>query len=246
MKHLKHPATIIAAVALFVAFGGGAAAYASGLINGSQIKNHSIAAKKLTKSAIKSLHGQRGARGATGATGPAGPTGPAGKDGTNGTNGAPGTPGFVSVGGWAGPIGVISAASGWVFAGPVTTLTTTASQSIVASGSEALGTTGATVNAEISVCASPTGAGTPALLDPEGGGSDAYQFVPVTSTRSSYAASAAGAPGAGTWDVGMCVQNTDPTNAIDSTDYSLGYAFVANGNPVSELPKSATKSSRHR
>ena len=46
MKQLKHPATIIASVALFLALGGGAVAYASGLINGSQIKNHSIPAKK--------------------------------------------------------------------------------------------------------------------------------------------------------------------------------------------------------
>ena len=55
MKLLSHPATIIAALALFVAFGGGAAAYASGLISGSQIKNHSISEKKLTKQAIKAL-----------------------------------------------------------------------------------------------------------------------------------------------------------------------------------------------
>src|SRR5690349_25080311 len=73
MKHLKHPATIIAALALFVALGGGAAAYASGLISGSQIKNHSIPAKQLTRSAIKSLRGRRGPPGARGATGPPGP-----------------------------------------------------------------------------------------------------------------------------------------------------------------------------
>ena len=93
MKHLRHPATAVAAIALFVAFGGGAAAYASGLMSGSRIKNHSIPAKKLTRSAVKSLRGQRGPRGprgsrglagprgatgATGATGPAGPTGPQG------------------------------------------------------------------------------------------------------------------------------------------------------------------------
>ncbi len=73
MKQLKHPATIIAALALFVALGGGAIAYASGLISGSQIKNHSIPTKKLTRSAIKSLRGKRGLRG------PVGPQGPGGK-----------------------------------------------------------------------------------------------------------------------------------------------------------------------
>ena len=64
-KQLRHPATVIAALALFVALGGGAA-WASGMIRGSQIRNHSIATKKLTKRAIKSL---------SGIPGPAGPAG---------------------------------------------------------------------------------------------------------------------------------------------------------------------------
>jgi hypothetical protein len=85
MHYLRHPATIIAAVALFVGLGGGAAAYASGLISGSQIKNHSIAEKKLTKSAIKALRGQRGPKGATGAQGPQGQQGQQGQQGPPGT-----------------------------------------------------------------------------------------------------------------------------------------------------------------
>jgi hypothetical protein len=83
VKGLRHPATVIAALALFVALGGGAA-WASGLISGSRIKNHSIAEKKLSKEAIKALHGARGKRGATGATGPAGPTGAPGPTGPPG------------------------------------------------------------------------------------------------------------------------------------------------------------------
>jgi len=74
-KGLRHPATLIAAAALFVALGGGAAAYASGLIPGSQIENHSIPTKKLTKTAIKSLRGRRGLRGPVGPTGSQGPGG---------------------------------------------------------------------------------------------------------------------------------------------------------------------------
>jgi len=70
VSRLRHPATIIAAVAMLVSLGGGAAAYASGLISGSQIENHSIAARKLTRSAIASLRGRRG---------PRGPAGPGGK-----------------------------------------------------------------------------------------------------------------------------------------------------------------------
>jgi hypothetical protein len=76
MKNLRHPATVIAAIALFVSLGSGA--WASGLISGSHIKNHSIAAKKLTTHAVKTLHGRRGARGARGPAGAAGPAGPAG------------------------------------------------------------------------------------------------------------------------------------------------------------------------
>jgi hypothetical protein len=56
VNQLKHPATIIAAVALFLALGGGAWAGATGLISGSKIKNNSIGVKKLTKAAVKSLH----------------------------------------------------------------------------------------------------------------------------------------------------------------------------------------------
>lgn len=90
MRRLGHPATVIAAVALFVALGGGAVAYASGVISGSQIKNHSISAKKLTKSAVKSLRGQRGPAGPKGAAGPTGATGPTGSQGPQGVTGPPG------------------------------------------------------------------------------------------------------------------------------------------------------------
>jgi hypothetical protein len=100
VRLLKHPATAIAALALFVALGGGAAAYASGLISGSQIKNHSIPAKKLTAAAVKSLRGKRGPagpRGGTGAPGAAGATGSTGPMGPPGTNGTPATKLFAAV-----------------------------------------------------------------------------------------------------------------------------------------------------
>jgi hypothetical protein len=214
VKRLTHPATIIAALALFVALGGGAAAYASGLISGSQIKDHSIAAKKLTNAAIQQLKGNRG------------PAGPAGTPGT------PGGPGIVSVGGWGNQIASIPAHSGFVFAGPVTTLTTTASQSIIASGSAGLGTTGPTVVASVAICVSPSAANTPTYLDTNG--NDPATDIRVTSTLLSYAASATGAPGAGTWHVGICVDNLDSTYPINLPDYSVGWALVANGTPVSQ------------
>jgi hypothetical protein len=91
---LPKPATVISVVALFVSLGSGA--YAATSIDGHTIKNHSIPANKLTRSAITALHGARGARGATGsqgATGPQGAQGAQGAPGTNGTNGVNGTNG---------------------------------------------------------------------------------------------------------------------------------------------------------
>jgi len=94
------PTLVISVVALFVALGG--TAYASGLIPGSQIENHSIPAKKLTRSAINSLRGQRGPKGArgekgnTGATGPTGQQGPTGPQGPKGDTGPQG-PGAISI-----------------------------------------------------------------------------------------------------------------------------------------------------
>ncbi len=71
----------LALLALFVALGGTSYAAAT-LINGSQIKPHTIAKNRLTNKAIKQLKGNRGpqgpqgapgSQGARGATGPAGP-----------------------------------------------------------------------------------------------------------------------------------------------------------------------------
>lgn len=92
-RRLRTPslALVISVIALFVALGG--TAYASGLISGKQIKNHSIQAKKLTKSAIKSLHGQRGPTGVQGPKGDAGAAGPQGPKGDTGPQG----PGAISI-----------------------------------------------------------------------------------------------------------------------------------------------------
>ena len=55
MKHFKHPATIIALIALFAALSGGAGAAMTKLISGSQIKKGSIAENRLQPSAINAL-----------------------------------------------------------------------------------------------------------------------------------------------------------------------------------------------
>lgn len=82
----------IALLALFLALGGTSFAAAS-LINGSQIKPHTIAKNRLTNAAIAQLKGSRGARGAQGAQGARGATGAQGIQGAQGTQGVKGNEG---------------------------------------------------------------------------------------------------------------------------------------------------------
>jgi hypothetical protein len=71
----------IALLALFLALGGTSFAAAT-LINGKQIKPHTIAKNRLTNTAIKQLKGNRGSQGLRG---------PTGTQGVQGTPGSPGT-----------------------------------------------------------------------------------------------------------------------------------------------------------
>ena len=73
-------ATVLSAIALTVSLTG-AGAYAATQVSGTNIKDGTIAAAKLTKAAKQSLRGQRG---------PAGPAGPAGADGYDGYDGKDG------------------------------------------------------------------------------------------------------------------------------------------------------------
>jgi hypothetical protein len=76
----------IALLALFIALGGTSYAAAT-LINGSQIKKHTIAKNRLTNKAIKQLKGNHGPRGLQGARGPTGAAGAAGARGATGPQG---------------------------------------------------------------------------------------------------------------------------------------------------------------
>jgi hypothetical protein len=82
----------IALLALFLALSGTAFGAAS-LINGSQIKPHTIAKNRLTNAAIAQLKGNRGPRGAQGALGARGPTGAQGAGGVQGVQGIQGKEG---------------------------------------------------------------------------------------------------------------------------------------------------------
>lgn len=66
----------VALLALFLALGGTSAYAAASLINGKQIKPNSIPKNRLTKKAVKQLHGAKGAQGLPGQRGPTGPLGP--------------------------------------------------------------------------------------------------------------------------------------------------------------------------
>jgi hypothetical protein len=77
----------IALLALFLALGGTSYAAAT-LINGSQIKPHTIAKNRLTNKAIKQLKGNRGPRGVQGTAGAQGAKGATGAQGAQGPGGA--------------------------------------------------------------------------------------------------------------------------------------------------------------
>jgi hypothetical protein len=83
---------VVAVVALVFALTGGAFA-AGKLINGNRIKNGSIAASKLSHSAVKQLTGRRGPKGARGAKGRTGAKGPHGLQGPKGDVGPAGPQG---------------------------------------------------------------------------------------------------------------------------------------------------------
>ena len=113
MKGLRHPATILAALAMFIALGSGAAV-ASRLISGTQLVNHSVPAWKLTSRAVASLRGQQGPvgeqgppgpQGVAGRIGPLGPIGPVGPMGPIGPIGATGADGPIGPAGPVGPVG---------------------------------------------------------------------------------------------------------------------------------------------
>jgi Collagen triple helix repeat (20 copies) len=113
LKGLKHPATILAALALFIALGGGAAV-ARSLVSGKRLVNHSVPEWKLTRRAISNLRGRQGltgakgpagAQGPKGSTGPPGPTGAAGPQGPAGSQGPKGNTGDTGPQGATGPTG---------------------------------------------------------------------------------------------------------------------------------------------
>jgi hypothetical protein len=114
--------TAVAYLALFAAFGGSAYAAGTitgknnkdGTITGTDVKNRSIGADKLTAAALSSLAGERGTgpagtqgpNGATGSVGPTAASGPVGLQGLRGGTGPAGPAGPAGTSGPAGPSGI--------------------------------------------------------------------------------------------------------------------------------------------
>lgn len=175
--------------------------------------------------------GDTGLQGPTGATGPPGPPGPVGAQGPQGLQGPQGPAGPASIHAiqtFTGAIAPLAANSPtFVFAGPVTSVTTADGQRLVVSASAAMAlTAGAPAqNAQIGICyraqADPTAALN--VVGPTG----SFLVVAVTSTRSVFAYSNSAAVPAGQWAVGMCVQNLGAAQ-IANNDFAVGYVMIVN------------------
>jgi hypothetical protein len=221
-------AVALGAIALVIAAAGGAyGAYAATAANTITVCIHHnggglYQAHKCANHDKKLTWNQQGPQGATGLPGP------------QGVPGAAGAPAAVQVAGWSGGIGTIGTYNGAiVFAGPTATVTTTAADpTIVASGSASLGTSTGTAPGYMGICYQASTGGVLHFLDNKPGGANEN----VTPNTNSMVAgvSEVGAPGAGTWKVGVCVVNLSTTQAWDGNDSSIGWAMVTSGAPTSQ------------
>jgi hypothetical protein len=227
------PVALVGVIALLIAGGGYALASGSNSITVC-VKKHGGTVYKARKC---DKHDGKLTLQNTGKTGPTGPAGQTGPPGPAGPAGPAGPPGPVTIGNWSGSIRTIPAKStAFVFAGPTTTLKTNATQTITASGSAALGTSEQLVTSEefnVSICRQPAAGGAITVLDGNGDGD--FEDVIATSNRIPYAISMSGLPGAGSWNVGMCVENRNATD-LDNNDDSIGTAFVSNATFIPSPP----------
>lgn len=177
--------------------------------------------------------GPTGPAGAVGPTGPQGPQGiqgvqgPAGATGPAGAVGPTGPTGIVATGSFGGGIGNIAAnATAYVFIGATVNVTTTGNQRLTGAGVAALGTTSATAASFMyGLCYRAAGTAN-APTNFVGG---LYTIGNMTSTagRTGWGAAGSLIPGAGTWQVGYCVNNYGAV-AVNNNDFSNGWVQVTN------------------
>ena len=180
-------------------------------------------------------------------TGPTGPTGPTGATGVVALYAISGQPDDPIASGAAFPDPL---PGGWAFEGPTATVTVTDTQSIVASIGASLGrrvivpgappNTSSTPNGHLAppgeefgfgVCFQNTGGGDVVNMNQFSGGNPnnwavgQYEF-----TENDYTGLGAVTPGAGTYNVGYCVQNYGD-EALDNNNWANGYVEVVDGTP---------------
>jgi hypothetical protein len=244
-------AALLGVIALLIAGGGYALASGGNSVTVCVKKNGGTVykARNCDKHDAKLTLQNTGKTGPAGPAGRPGPTGRTGPTGPTGATGATGPTGLVTVGSWSGFIRTIPAkGTAFVFAGPTTTLQTNAIQTITASGVAVLGTTdqlekgesGTSEEFNLSICRQPAAGGAITVLD--GNTDDDLEDVIATSNRIPYAMSMSGLPGAGSWNVGMCVENPNETD-LDNNDDSIGTAFVSNATFIPPSPR-ATRAKR--
>jgi len=170
------------------------------------------------------------------ANSPQGPQGPQGIQGIQGIQGVPGSTGpqgpqgpqgIVTVAAFNGfiPASIAGSSAVYIYAGPTASVTTTATQKLVAAASASVGlaTPVASQIFDYGLCYSPSAGGTLTNF----AGAINYISGIKNSTRQSLSASASVIPGAGTWNVGFCIRNGTAA-ALDSNDYMNGWVMVVN------------------
>jgi hypothetical protein len=168
--------------------------------------------------------GAAGPTGPRGATGSRGPTGPAGAPGPTGPRGASGIATFNAFGGFIGGIPADSNAAQWRFAGGTRVVPVTESQTVLTTGTVALGilrsNDGVTQQTTVDVHVCFRSGGTTAV--PQQMDNNYLTLVIEEGARDAITTSTVrGGFATGDYEFGACVRNRG-TIALDYNDYSVG------------------------
>lgn len=151
------------------------------------------------------------------------PAGTPGPQGPAGIPGVQGPTGIVSTNSFAGGIPNIPyGETDFSMRGPSSTVTITATQRLTATVTAALGTTAGTADFDYNLCYQNVQTGVITEFSP-----GAYISVTAGATIATFTASQSVVPGvAGDYKVGMCIQNSSLTTALDKNDWGQGWVMV--------------------
>jgi hypothetical protein len=215
--------SVVVAVAVLVVAGAGGA-LAADPPHATVAASATRTAKKFAKKYAKSYAAQYARRFAV--QGPAGPQGPKGDKGDKGDTGGIGPQGsngkdnIVQGARWAGSIGFLAPSADWKFAGPTVTVATDGTQALTAAATASLAAT-TPGSFHTSVCTAQGGSPPTPFNSPAD-----FTIVTAETARNSFGAANSFVPGAGTYTVGFCVQNT--STDLDTNDWATGWVVVTN------------------